>query len=718
MDMPGKPRPAWRHLLRLSVAAVLTALTLTAGPTAARAEAAPTAATTPAPVTAPAITPDPQTAQALFGDTRPVVLERRETPVPGWKVTASDKSGATVLGMIGSTWEVAHTNGYSGKPLDVLVAVTPQGIIAGARLLRQTEPVLSLGISDARIAAYVDDFRGVDLMRDHTALGSDPALPDVISRATVSTGVIRDGILRTGRVLAQAQGLGGGGIDRVGYRPAGWGDLLAAGAFGHSLTSMADAARAFAGAKVPVQPSDAPFLELYAGLIDTPTVGRNLLGDLAFTSATGALQPGQALVAVMSRGLYSPRGTEWRRTGRFERIRFQQGETRIQPQDSDFTLIEELALPDAPAFKEISLFRISIDAETGGIDPREPFQLIVTATPAMTDGPDATLEIPTAIALPAAFAVAEAVPVPLWQEFWLQKKAGIVIVGAMLFVLALILFGQEALVRRKGLWLRVRLGFLATTLFVLGWGLNGQLSVVQVVAFLNSLLSGFRWETFLIEPIIFLIWSTVALGLLFWGRGVFCGWLCPFGALQELTNMAARRLGIRQIEVPQALHERLWVIKYTLFVAIVALSFYSMEQALLLAEVEPFKTVISMRFMRAWPFVLFALAVLGAGLFIERFYCRYLCPLGAGLAIPAKLKIFDWLKRRPQCGRECRLCETKCTVGAIDPLGRINPNECVLCLRCQVVMNDAQTCPVLKRRARGAPAPSPAGPAPEPKETT
>ena len=123
------------------------------------------------------------------------------------------------------------------------------------------------------------------------------------------------------------------------------------------------------------------------------------------------------------------------------------------------------------------------------------------------------------------------------------------------------------------------------------------------------------------------------------------------------------------------------------------------------AEIEPFKTAIILKFSRAWPFVTFALGLLFIGLFIERFYCRYLCPLGAGLAIPAKLKVFDWLRRRPQCGRECRLCETKCTVGAIDPLGRINPNECVLCLRCQVVMNDAQTCPVLKRRARTPDAP-------------
>jgi NosR/NirI family nitrite reductase transcriptional regulator len=244
------------------------------------------------------------------------------------------------------------------------------------------------------------------------------------------------------------------------------------------------------------------------------------------------------------------------------------------------------------------------------------------------------------------------------------------------------------------------LSFLASTFLVLGMGLNGQLSVVQVVAFIHSLLTGFRWETFLIEPVIFILWGFTALGMLFWGRGVYCGWLCPFGALQELTNAAAQRLGVRQIAVPQALHERLWVIKYTLFVAILALSFYSMHDALVLAEAEPFKTAISMRFLRAWPFVLFVLALLTAGLFIERFYCRYLCPLGAGLAIPAKLKIFDWLKRRPQCGRECRLCETKCTVGAIDTIGRINANECVLCLRCQVIMTDGTQCPVLKRRAR------------------
>src|SRR5690606_7451668 len=60
-----------------------------------------------------------------------------------------------------------------------------------------------------------------------------------------------------------------------------------------------------------------------------------------------------------------------------------------------------------------------------------------------------------------------------------------------------------------------------------------------------------------------------------------------------------------------------------------------------------------------------------------------------------------------------RLCETKCPVGAIDALGRINANECVLCLRCQVIMDDPTMCPVLIRRTRSAPMP-PRGGGPAP----
>lgn len=634
--------------------------------------------------------PTPAEAAALLGSATLPALRRIDDGVPGWEATADGR----VIGQIGSTWEIAGSVGYSGRPLDVLVALAPDARIAGALLVQHNEPVLTLGISDADIAAYVDGFRGYDLAAP--AASAEPGLPDVISRATVSTGVIRDGILRTARTLAMGRGLiAGGRVNRLDYTAAGWGDLIAMGALGEAAIPMTEAAAALSGAKVPLSTGKGDFLHLWAGIIDPPTIGQNLLGQAEFTRATGALGAGDAALIVMSSGLYSHRGTDWTRSGVFDRLVIRQGDTVWQPTADRYRMVKRLALKDAPAIKEISLFALP-----AAIDPTRPIRVEVTATRAAASGPDLHLTLTAETTLPARFRAEPVAEVPLWQQIWQQKRLAAAVVIVMLTALTVILFAQDWITRRPRLWRAGRLTFLATSFLVLGMGLNGQLSVVQVVAFLHSLLNGFRWETFLIEPVIFLLWGFVALGLLFWGRGVYCGWLCPFGALQELTNAAAQRLGVRQIAVPQALHERLWAIKYTLFVGIVALSFYSMHDALLMAEVEPFKTAISLRFVRAWPFLLFVAVLLGAGLFIERFYCRYLCPLGAGLAIPAKLKIFDWLKRRPQCGRECRMCETKCTVGAIDAIGRINPNECVLCLRCQVIMNDGTQCPVLKRRAR------------------
>ena len=481
-------------------------------------------------------------------------------------------------------------------------------------------------------------------------------------------------------------------------------------ALAQTSVPMAEARAALAGAKVPLPEGEGDFIELWLAVLDPPTIGRNLLGQALYSRVLAALGPGDSAIFLGSRGLHSHRGTEWRRSGVFERIEVIQGEETIALREGDFLRVDRLAPGDAPALKEMSVFRL----DAARFDPRAPFRIEVTATRPTAEG-EVAFRMPLDYTLPAEFLLPPPPPpevAPLWISAWQAKRPQIAGLGVMLTALSAILFFQESFVRRPKLWLYGRYAFLAVTLVWLGWIAGGQLSVVQVVAFLHSLLTGFRWETFLIEPVIFILWGFVALGLLFWGRGVYCGWLCPFGALQELSNALAQRLGVPQIAVPYVLHERLWVIKYTLFMAILALSFYSMHQALVLAEAEPFKTAISMRFLRAWPFVLFALALLSAGLFIERFYCRYLCPLGAALAIPAKLKIFDWLRRRPQCGRECRLCETKCTVGAIDPIGRINPNECVLCLKCQMIYHDPQTCTVLKARASRAARARPEGVAP------
>jgi NosR/NirI family nitrite reductase transcriptional regulator len=277
---------------------------------------------------------------------------------------------------------------------------------------------------------------------------------------------------------------------------------------------------------VPVQPGDGDFLHLWAGVIDTPTVGQNLLGQQDFTRAVGNLGAGGSALIVMSQGVQSHRGTDWKKTGIFDRLTVVQGDIRWQPTEDRYQMVKTLDLPDAPKMKEISIFALPPE-----IDPTQPLTLELRATRPTADA-EVALTVTLPYTLPDAFRLAPPPePEPLWKQAWETKRPQIAIVGLMLTVLTLILFAQEWITRRPRLWRIGRLSFLASTFLVLGMGLNGQLSVVQVVAFVHSLLTGFRWETFLIEPVIFILWGFTALGMLFWGRGVYCGWLCPFGAL-------------------------------------------------------------------------------------------------------------------------------------------------------------------------------------------
>ncbi|NQV56092.1 MAG: 4Fe-4S binding protein, partial [Rhodospirillales bacterium] len=180
----------------------------------------------------------------------------------------------------------------------------------------------------------------------------------------------------------------------------------------------------------------------------------------------------------------------------------------------------------------------------------------------------------------------------------------------------------------------------------------------------------------------------------------FCGWLCPFGALQELVTKFAKLVGVPQFRPPWWLHERLWPLKYIIFVGLFALFLGGQDLAMQGAEIEPFKTVIVLAFDRAWPFVAYAAALLTIGLVIERFFCRYLCPLGAALALPARLRMFEWLKRRWQCGLQCHICADQCPIQAIHPDGHINPNECIYCLKCQVIYNNDLVCPPLAEKRK------------------
>ena len=291
---------------------------------------------------------------------------------------------------------------------------------------------------------------------------------------------------------------------------------------------------------------------------------------------------------------------------------------------------------------------------------------------------------------------------PAWKLHWEDRIFELSVISLALLLLLAVLFFQDWLVEHTVLFHRMRVVYLLFTVFFIGFYCSAQLSVINLLAFFHSVGGGFSWDTLLIEPVVFLLWAFVAISILLWGRGVYCGWLCPFGAAQDLISKLATSLGFEGYRLPQMVHERLWAIKYFILIALVGLSLDSMVNAALLAEVEPFKTTFILRFAREPEFVIYAVALLLVSAINSKFYCKYLCPLGAGLSFATRFRIFDWLRRRPECGKPCQSCAHQCQIAAIKPTGEIIDSECHYCLECQVTYWDDHRCPPLveKRKRR------------------
>jgi transcriptional regulator of nitric oxide reductase len=632
----------------------------------------------------------------------------RMGPIEGNPPAAAVFDDAKAIGFVFSSRDVIGSLGYSGKPLDVAVGMTRGGKIAGARLLHHEEPILVLGIADSALHDFVASHRGLDI-RAPVGVRSTPlgrAGADTIAGATVTALLLREAILRSSRAVARSRGMLGGKVasarvDLDRFEPRDWDALRAEGAVAQLRLMGADVTRRL-GPEAGLAP-DVLFIDLVAALATPAGIGRNLLGDAAYNALVGSLGEGEQAVLIGGSGLYSFKGTSFVRTGTFDRVRIVQGEATFHLATAGHRRVQSLT-PGTPEFREIGLFALPADS---GFDPTAPWQIeLLVARPAGDDTrPPAVFALEYRI--PARFLRAASEPgvdgMPLWEEIWRDRIVSVAICSAVLVLLMAMLVAQDRFARHPVAYRRVRLAFIAFTLVWIGWYALAQLSVVNILTFVQALLTGFRWEFFLLEPVVFLLWSFVAVALLFWGRGVFCGWLCPFGAMQDFAHRLGRWLKLPAWRLNFVLHERLAALKYVIFLAILGLSLNFMREALAVAEIEPFKTAITLKFARPWPFVVYALALFAVGLVLERAFCRYLCPLGAGLAIPARLRLFEWLKRKKQCGTECQICASRCPVQAIHPDGRINPNECIHCLNCQLLYYDAETCPpLIARRQRRA----------------
>jgi NosR/NirI family nitrous oxide reductase transcriptional regulator len=596
--------------------------------------------------------------------------------------------------------DVVETKGYTGQPFDILVGIDLDALIVGALVVDQDESLLRNNGGDSALGGAIAGLVGLDVLAERLTVP-----PGFAARGEVSRLAMLDAIYRAGRAVAVAKELKGAGeregrrLDTQAFRALDWSDLRDMGAVKRLSLRNGDIAghiASNAGA-----PADMIVAELYAALATPALIGRNLLGEETYRAATATddqiILLGMSGGAVLSGELDTLSGEP-----RPAKFHLRQDGLVIALPDVDLDRIEIIAATGAPSMSRIVLAGLADDS---GFDPTRPWTLelslglpgkrSVFALP-YTLLPELVIEPVPHMVAAADNRVAKVVP--LWVSIWLDQTARIAVLILGLVVLTAIVLFQERLARNPRLFAWIRRGFLVFTLVWIGWYAGAQVSVIHFVTLIAAPFQDNDLSAFSLDPLTVIILAFAGVGLLLLGRGVFCGWLCPFGALQELLNKAARRVGVKQIRLPKTLNERLWALKYLLVIALLGLALVDTERAARAVEIEPFNTAIMLGFARHWPYTVFAILVLGAGLFVERFFCRYVCPLGGGLALIGRWHVLKWFKRRPECGRDCAKCQPLCPVQAISDDGTINLSECFHCMACQTAYHDVHFCPPLVNR--------------------
>jgi NosR/NirI family nitrous oxide reductase transcriptional regulator len=156
-------------------------------------------------------------------------------------------------------------------------------------------------------------------------------------------------------------------------------------------------------------------------------------------------------------------------------------------------------------------------------------------------------------------------------------------------------------------------------------------------------------------PLTALLFFTIPLLFaLAFGR-VFCAGVCPFGALQELT-------GFMPVKLPKPVESIMAAIPFIYLAA--AVLFASTGNQFIICRYDPFIGIF--RLNATYTMIIFGTLLLLAGIFINRPYCRYLCPYGVLLGIFSRFAGKHLTITPAEC-TDCRLCEESCPYDAILP---------------------------------------------------
>ena len=193
------------------------------------------------------------------------------------------------------------------------------------------------------------------------------------------------------------------------------------------------------------------------------------------------------------------------------------------------------------------------------------------------------------------------------------------------------------------------------------------------------------WES--VKYSVWMLLATVPATVLV-GR-FFCGFFCSFGAVQDLLWLGSHRLralfpGKRNLKKADRIFR---FAKYAVLFYFIIFIWSGVTAVKTAGPWQVFGQYVS---FGHWPGLKLLLSVGGVllllifigSLFVQRFFCRYFCPMGAIYSLISQTSFLKIDKPRDGCGK-CHLCTSKCTMGMdLTKKDRIAGGECISCQKC------------------------------------
>lgn len=205
-------------------------------------------------------------------------------------------------------------------------------------------------------------------------------------------------------------------------------------------------------------------------------------------------------------------------------------------------------------------------------------------------------------------------------------------------------------------------------------GLESLYSLIGSGTFIQKIYSG--------TMVLFVL--TIIIALLF--RRSFCGLICPFGALQEFFGLLGKKIFKKSFKIPQKFDSYLRYLKYVVLLITI---YYAWKTAgLWMSPYDPWATyahlsegISSLIGENLIGFILLIVTVIGSILY-DRFFCKYLCPMGAIYGIIGKVSPHKIVRNSDKC-INCGLCSKNCPMNIdVAKSNHITSSECINCQLC------------------------------------